>query len=187
MVPENSYEVISLVNYMERARAQLVPELWEAVQASLTRLTYLLDVHTFSPEDVLLNQATLTWPEKIGDIIVQNENIVLISRVSGIACVCVCVCVVCVCVCVWMGGWAGGWVPARLSARLHACVSVYVRVCGVLCVCLMCGVCTCECVYVRVCVHASVCTCECVQVCVCAFVRAYMYACMHVVDHTKGR
>ena len=44
-------------------------------QASLKQLSYLLDVHTFSPEDVSLNQTTLTWPSKLSPIFEENEQV----------------------------------------------------------------------------------------------------------------
>ena len=44
-------------------------------QASLKQLSYLLDVHTFSPDDVSLNQTTLTWPSKLSPIFEENEQV----------------------------------------------------------------------------------------------------------------
>ena len=44
-------------------------------QASLKQLSYLLDVHTFSPEDVSLNQTTLTWPSKLNPIFEDSEQV----------------------------------------------------------------------------------------------------------------
>ena len=44
-------------------------------QASLKQLSYLMDVDTFSPEDVALNQTTLTWPSKLSPIFEENERV----------------------------------------------------------------------------------------------------------------
>jgi len=44
-------------------------------QASLKRLGYLLDVHTFSSQEVVLNQTTLTWPGKLGPVFEENEQV----------------------------------------------------------------------------------------------------------------
>ena len=67
-VPEDSREMVNIVAYMKQAKEKLVVEQWEAVQTSLVRLSYLLDVHTFTAEDMLLNQVTLTWPAKLTSI-----------------------------------------------------------------------------------------------------------------------
>ena len=44
-------------------------------QGSLKQLSYLMDVHTFSPKDVALNQTTLTWPSKLSPIFEENERV----------------------------------------------------------------------------------------------------------------
>ena len=44
-------------------------------QSSLKRLGYLLDVHTFSPEEMEVNQTTLTWPKKLSPIFEENERV----------------------------------------------------------------------------------------------------------------
>ncbi len=81
-VPDDSREMMSLISYMEDAKTVLVAEQWQAVQASLSRLVYLMDVHTFTAEDMELNQVTLKWPEKLGQIFEQNEQMVEASKVS---------------------------------------------------------------------------------------------------------
>jgi len=60
----------------------IVAEQWKAVQESLSRLVYLMDVHSFTPEDMALNKDTITWPEKLGEIFEKNEQMVEASKAS---------------------------------------------------------------------------------------------------------
>ena len=46
-----------------------------SLKDSLKRLGYLLDVHTFSPEEMELNQTTLTWPKKLSPVFEENERV----------------------------------------------------------------------------------------------------------------
>ena len=80
-VPDDSREMMDLIAYMQDVKADLVKDQWEAVVASLQSLTYLLDIHTFTSEEMQQNRATLTWPEKLGPIFEQNEEIIEASKV----------------------------------------------------------------------------------------------------------
>lgn len=81
-VPEDSREMMELVSYMGTVKEGLVREQWQAVQDSLHTLTYLLDIHSFSAEEMQLNQLTLTWPKKLSPIFEESEQIVDDSKVS---------------------------------------------------------------------------------------------------------
>ena len=74
-VPDDSREMIDLIAFMETARNELVRDLWERVQDSLKRLSYLLDVHSFSTNEMGTNSATLMWPSKLNPIFEQNEQV----------------------------------------------------------------------------------------------------------------
>ncbi len=100
--PEDSREMMEKIAYMETVKTELVKDQWEAVTASLKSLNYLLDIHTFTPEEMELNQITLTWPQKLAPIFEENERLVEESKVCSGSnqsmtvtwwCVCVCVCV----------------------------------------------------------------------------------------------
>ena len=80
-VPDDSREMMDLIAYMQDVKADLVKDQWEAVVASLQSLTYLLDIHSFTPEEMQQNRTTLTWPEKLGPIFEQNEEIIEASKV----------------------------------------------------------------------------------------------------------
>jgi dynein heavy chain len=79
--PEDSREMMELISYMETVKDGLVMEQWEAVQESLHTLTYLLDIHNFTTEEMELNKVTLTWPKKLSPIFDQNEEIIEASKV----------------------------------------------------------------------------------------------------------
>lgn len=81
-VPDDSRDMMSLISYMEEAKTVLVADQWRAVQESLSRLVYLMDVHSFTSEDMQLNQVTLTWPDKLAQIFENNEQMVEASKVS---------------------------------------------------------------------------------------------------------
>lgn len=88
--PEDSREMMDLIAYMETVKGGLVKEQWEAVQSSLSRLTYLLDIHTFTNKDLELNQVTITWPKKLDPIFEENEQIIEASKVRCCSHVCIC-------------------------------------------------------------------------------------------------
>lgn len=79
--PEDSRDMMELISYMETVKGELVNEQWKAVQASLHALTYLLDIHNFTAEEMELNKVTLTWPKKLAPIFEQNEEIMEASKV----------------------------------------------------------------------------------------------------------
>ncbi len=60
---------------MEAARDGMMVELQQDVSESLKRLTYLLDVHTFTAEDMDLNKSTLLWPKGISPVFQENEQV----------------------------------------------------------------------------------------------------------------
>ena len=74
-VPDDSQEMIDLIAFMEKARNELVRDLWERVQDSLKRLSYLLDVHSFSGSEVEMNSKTLMWPTKLNPVFEKNEQV----------------------------------------------------------------------------------------------------------------
>ena len=74
-VPDDSREMIDLIAFMETARNELVRDLWERVQESLKRLSYLLDVHGFSTNEMETNSKTLMWPTKLNPVFEQNEQV----------------------------------------------------------------------------------------------------------------
>ena len=73
--PDDSREMMDLIAFMETARTELVRDLWESVQDSLKRLSYLIDVHSFSPGEMEANNTTLMWPNQLSPVFEQNEQV----------------------------------------------------------------------------------------------------------------
>ena len=80
-MPDDSREMMDQIAYMENVKSELVKEQWELVLESMQSLTYLLDIHSFTPEEMQQNRVTLTWPEKLGPIFEQNEEIIVAAKV----------------------------------------------------------------------------------------------------------
>ena len=74
-VPDDSRDMIDLIAYMEAAKDGMVVQLQQDVSESLKRLTYLLDVHSFTAEDMDLNKSTLLWPQGISPVFEENEQV----------------------------------------------------------------------------------------------------------------
>lgn len=47
------------------------------LQESFNRLSYLLDVFTFTQEDMSLNSEVLNWPKNIAPIFDQNDEVLI--------------------------------------------------------------------------------------------------------------
>nr|CAH8846959.1 unnamed protein product [Trichobilharzia regenti] len=64
-IPQNSEELIDMIQYMEEARCQGMIRMTEKISLTMEYLDYLLDVYLFSPEDIAKNSAVLTWKTRI--------------------------------------------------------------------------------------------------------------------------
>ncbi|CAK8689424.1 unnamed protein product [Clavelina lepadiformis] len=82
-VPENSEEMMDMIEFVKEARTVGVTELKERITESHKRLNYLLDVHLFSLEDVQLNSTVLTWPKSIQPVFESNDDLVEASKKAG--------------------------------------------------------------------------------------------------------
>ena len=76
--PDDSKEMMDLIAFMETARNELIRELWENVQESLKRLSYLMDVHSSSSSEREVNQTTLMWPSQLNPVFEKNEQVTTI-------------------------------------------------------------------------------------------------------------
>ncbi|VDP43965.1 unnamed protein product [Schistosoma mattheei] len=63
--PQNSEELIDMIQYMEEARCQGMIRMTEKISLTMEYLNYLLDVYFFSPEELAKNSAVLTWKTRI--------------------------------------------------------------------------------------------------------------------------
>jgi len=79
-MPSHSFSSTFLPQISEQKRSPSffitgVTELRERIQQSYKRLSFLLDVHLFSAEDVKLNSSVMTWPRKIQPIFLQHDDV----------------------------------------------------------------------------------------------------------------
>uniref|UniRef100_A0A4X1VM32 Dynein heavy chain 12, axonemal n=1 Tax=Sus scrofa TaxID=9823 RepID=A0A4X1VM32_PIG len=75
-VPETTEEMMDLISYVEKARTVGIHELASRIKESRRRMSYLLDIFLFSPEDLALNSAVLMWPSKINPIFDENDELI---------------------------------------------------------------------------------------------------------------
>ncbi|XP_018647275.1 dynein heavy chain, putative [Schistosoma mansoni] len=64
-IPQNSEELIDMIQYMEEARCQGMIRMTEKISLTMEYLNYLLDVYFFDPEELAKNSAVLTWKTRI--------------------------------------------------------------------------------------------------------------------------
>nr|XP_026690532.1 dynein heavy chain 12, axonemal isoform X1 [Ciona intestinalis] len=81
--PEDSEEMMDMINFVKEARTTGVTELKERITESHKRLNFLLDVHMFSGDDIELNSTVLTWPKTIQPIFDANDDLVEASKKAG--------------------------------------------------------------------------------------------------------
>ena len=74
---------VSWLTYVTGKMVILANALSLILQSSLKRMSYLLDVHSFPPSDLALNQTVLTWPAKTPAIFERGEKIVEDSKTRG--------------------------------------------------------------------------------------------------------
>ncbi|TPP61649.1 Dynein heavy chain 7 axonemal [Fasciola gigantica] len=85
--PQNSEELIAMIQYMEEARCQGMVRMEEKISWSREYLDYLLDVYHFKPEDIAQNSAVLTWRARIQPEFDANDKLQERMRAVGEAAV----------------------------------------------------------------------------------------------------
>ncbi|XP_062520798.1 dynein axonemal heavy chain 12-like isoform X2 [Corticium candelabrum] len=81
--PADNREMMELIDYMEKAKKELVPSLTKSVEESCSRLLYLLEVYTFRLKEVELNKTVLQWPKQIPYFFDENELIIEKAKHRG--------------------------------------------------------------------------------------------------------
>ncbi|VDP90472.1 unnamed protein product [Echinostoma caproni] len=74
-IPQNSEELIDMIQYMEEARCQGMVRMEEKISWSREYLDYLLDVYHFNPEDIAQNSAVMTWKARIQPEFDANDKV----------------------------------------------------------------------------------------------------------------
>ncbi|XP_078466584.1 dynein axonemal heavy chain 12 [Lampetra planeri] len=82
-VPENSEEMIELGSYVDNARSNGIADLNNKIQECYRRMSFLLDVHILSPEDIAFNSQVLCWPREIAPAFDRNEELMEVAQRKG--------------------------------------------------------------------------------------------------------
>ncbi|XP_020624937.1 dynein heavy chain 12, axonemal-like [Orbicella faveolata] len=81
--PEDTREMIDMLKFVEEAKTKTLVKLDSDIKESFIRLSYLLDVFTFTQDDMNLNSTVLNWPNNIAPIFDQNDEIVVAAQKSN--------------------------------------------------------------------------------------------------------
>ncbi|KAI3380917.1 hypothetical protein SNEBB_002522 [Seison nebaliae] len=73
-IPENTEELVELINYANESMDTTIYKLSQAVTDSADRLMFLLDYAFFSAEDMLLNNNVFHWPDMIFTVLERNQT-----------------------------------------------------------------------------------------------------------------
>lgn len=76
--PETSEDLMDMMTFITNARNMGMVKLNDRISESKNRLTYLIDVFMFPPEDIDLNCETLTWPQRINPVFDANDDVSLL-------------------------------------------------------------------------------------------------------------
>lgn len=68
----------SVINKLSFTVIFLILALLYLLQESFNRLSYLLDVFTFTQDDMSLNSTVLNWPKNIAPIFDQNDEVFIL-------------------------------------------------------------------------------------------------------------
>nr|XP_061802869.1 dynein axonemal heavy chain 12-like [Nerophis lumbriciformis] len=82
-VPETTEDMAKMIDYIEITKTQNIALLHEKIKKSHQRLSYLLDVHIFEPEDLDLNSTVLTWPLKIQEVFEISDEVLQEAKRKG--------------------------------------------------------------------------------------------------------
>lgn len=69
---------MDMMTFITNARNMGMVKLNDRISESKNRLTYLIDVFMFPPEDIDLNCETLTWPQRINPVFDANDDVSLL-------------------------------------------------------------------------------------------------------------
>uniref|UniRef100_A0A8C8RTS4 Dynein heavy chain linker domain-containing protein n=1 Tax=Pelusios castaneus TaxID=367368 RepID=A0A8C8RTS4_9SAUR len=82
-VPETTEEMMETIAYVEKAKTTGIQELLIRIKECQIRMSYLLDVFIFAPEDLALNATVLLWPQKINPIFDEHDDLIEQSKRKG--------------------------------------------------------------------------------------------------------
>ncbi|KAI1899404.1 hypothetical protein AGOR_G00061430 [Albula goreensis] len=74
--PPNTKELVELKEYVEKVETQEIPALEKTLVESKTRLCFLVDYTSLSPEDMRLNRDTFQWHARMPSVFADHREIV---------------------------------------------------------------------------------------------------------------
>ncbi|XP_075690041.1 dynein axonemal heavy chain 12 [Rhinoderma darwinii] len=82
-VPETTEDVIEEIAFVEQAKSKSIVELKTRITECQRRMNYLLDVHLFLPDDIVLNSTVLLWPKNINPVFDENDQLIEKAKRKG--------------------------------------------------------------------------------------------------------
>ncbi|XP_061667239.1 dynein axonemal heavy chain 12-like [Syngnathoides biaculeatus] len=82
-VPETTDDMAKMIDYIEITKTQSIVLLHEKIKKAQIRLSFLLDVHIFEPEDLELNSTVFMWPLKIQEVFEVSDGVLQEANRKG--------------------------------------------------------------------------------------------------------
>ncbi|XP_049610508.1 dynein axonemal heavy chain 12-like [Syngnathus scovelli] len=82
-VPETTDDMAKMIAYIETTKKTGIALLHERIKKAYSRLSYLLDVHIFEPEDLELNSTVFMWPLKILEVFELSDEVFQEAKAKG--------------------------------------------------------------------------------------------------------
>jgi hypothetical protein len=74
--PETTEELNEMVKFIDVSKTTTIVQLETQIKELKQAMAYLLDSHLFPKEDIDLNSQVILWPQEIGPIFDQNEEVI---------------------------------------------------------------------------------------------------------------
>ncbi|XP_076022383.1 dynein axonemal heavy chain 12 [Genypterus blacodes] len=81
--PQNTEDITQMIEYIHLTKTNGIAELNEKIMATYNRLNYLLEIHTFEPEDLKLNSTAFLWPQNIVNVFELNDEVMEKAKARG--------------------------------------------------------------------------------------------------------
>eukprot|EP00040_Diaphanoeca_grandis_P037927 m.251570 g.251570 ORF g.251570 m.251570 type:complete len:3992 (+) comp33898_c0_seq1:283-12258(+) len=81
--PEDSGEIIAMVNYMDGVKTKELFDLKESIKSSQAQLLYLLEMHELTPTQVNYSSTAHAWPETILSSVDDSDMMMEKAKASG--------------------------------------------------------------------------------------------------------
>ncbi|XP_067302544.1 dynein axonemal heavy chain 12 [Pseudorasbora parva] len=82
-VPETTEDMIEMITYMNQVKTKETEELNKKIMETQHRMNYLMDVHIFDEEHLVLNATVVLWPQNIHSIFDQSDEVMDEAKQKG--------------------------------------------------------------------------------------------------------